>query len=641
MGSAASTIPMNIDKETFRKLCGNNLNDPLFDLYSSNGLLSREKLFELAQMTDCYLSHDWGFDRLQRNNHNRTGAIGQLLHKKGLAIGFDNEQHQGNQVANVASTIDKARCVAIILTQNYMDKCVGEISNEKCALEYNYAIRKKGVEFCIPIVVDPHLLDKNLWKGPIGLHLKNMDYIDMTDDSQIAVKVEEFFSRILSLTRSPNILRKVLPTATICPPGDTREETQFFEWMARSTKIPENRRIIYGASLVRAGITSVTKLAERIKATKNLLYQLGMNVSDSDEITLALSDLGLLDVPVSEFSQGNSLETATYALNKASQSPNDHVIAANALACVVRICSAREGMAETLHHGGVTPAILKLLKQHLADFQAVTQGLKAIVCLSSKNCEIGDAFVSGFACDICSQAMHSHLNHAEVQQAGCQVIASLSFRNENRSRFGIANACEVLSMVFQKYYTNPKVMEEAFKAVIQLTWEHLENICKLGSFQVCPPISTAIASNCNQPAVLYPGYRAIVQLSLHPDNRISFGDSGMCQNLVQSMLCSLEIPAVLDQGCQAMLAIMVGSAINRQRLGDVGACMLLEKTVGPYGKNYQLLYYLCSLAYELASGNASNQQKLRSLKPTFAQIAMDSSIPDNIRGKAKDVVARL
>lgn len=59
MGGGLSSIPAQIDKETFRQLVGGSVNDSVFDANSTAGVMSRDKLIELSHQRDTMLSHEW------------------------------------------------------------------------------------------------------------------------------------------------------------------------------------------------------------------------------------------------------------------------------------------------------------------------------------------------------------------------------------------------------------------------------------------------------------------------------------------------------------------------------------------------------------------------------------------------------
>ena len=58
MGASASLIPMQVDKDTFRRLSGGTFYDSLFDAHAIGGVITRDKLIEISKTSDYFLSHD-------------------------------------------------------------------------------------------------------------------------------------------------------------------------------------------------------------------------------------------------------------------------------------------------------------------------------------------------------------------------------------------------------------------------------------------------------------------------------------------------------------------------------------------------------------------------------------------------------
>jgi hypothetical protein len=60
MGSGASSIPDELDFDTCVNLSDGKITREIFEkLKNERGLISKAKLFELRQKTDCFLTHDW------------------------------------------------------------------------------------------------------------------------------------------------------------------------------------------------------------------------------------------------------------------------------------------------------------------------------------------------------------------------------------------------------------------------------------------------------------------------------------------------------------------------------------------------------------------------------------------------------
>jgi hypothetical protein len=133
-----------------------------------DGFILKERLPELEQLTDCFLSHDWGEDEQGRKNHDRVARVNESLKSRGIITWFDAEKMEGNIVQQMSNGIDNTQCVLVFVTRNYMNKVAGTNANDNCQLEFQYALRKKSAALMLPIVMEDRMKNTNKWKGPVG-----------------------------------------------------------------------------------------------------------------------------------------------------------------------------------------------------------------------------------------------------------------------------------------------------------------------------------------------------------------------------------------------------------------------------------------------------------------------------------------
>ena len=347
MGAGASTIPAFIDKDTFHKLCGGAINDAIFDANSEDGLMTRDRLMELANMRDCFLSHDEGIDTSGRNIVDRIKRINQALKDKGLMT-WMGEHGTGQQVVQqVCSGIDKSRCMIAFLTKSYIDRVMKNNPTDHCSLEFNYNLRRKHPNNVVPVVMEKELLNPASWAGPIGVVLSEIPYINMSDDASFDVHIEELYQRVIKFSKAAEHFfapESAVSNSILSQTNKPREEQQFFQWLARSTNIDEGRRIIYCASLVKAGISSVFSLAKAMKANPSFLQTLGFTDPDADQIAHAVRDLGLGQVPLPDFTNSMTVESVVFAMQKAAKGAEDPRLAELALGCAARVATSHKIM---------------------------------------------------------------------------------------------------------------------------------------------------------------------------------------------------------------------------------------------------------------------------------------------------------
>jgi hypothetical protein len=347
MGGGLSSLPMAIDKDRFRKLTGGTQYDTLFDANAVAGVLSRDRLIELSQISDCYFCFDAGTDGYGQRNRNRVNYINDMLRSRGLSTSMLNERSNGPLTMNhLCSSIDKSRSVLLFLTRSYFNRVIGEDPNDYNKVQFNYAIRSKKIDQIIPIIMEEEVLNANSWPNYLYRALKEFALVNFSQDDDIQATFEQFYQRIDTVVRrerSIPIANNVQKSNGLLP-DSTREEKQFFNWMERSCAgIDETRRINYCASLSQSGVTNVHALAAKMQQDSNFLASIGVNEYDADLLYLAVSDCNIGYVHKRDFNHFKTFESATFVLKKAIESPEDHDLAANALECINRIASSDPG----------------------------------------------------------------------------------------------------------------------------------------------------------------------------------------------------------------------------------------------------------------------------------------------------------
>ena len=114
-----------------------------------------------GELTDCFLTHDWGLDEYGRNNHDRVARINAYLQSRGLITWFDSDRMIGDLVSQMTTVIDMTQIVLVFITKRYIEKV-------------DYAFSRKKKEMMIPIVMEGQMRDTSKWTEKIGKHLKNL-----------------------------------------------------------------------------------------------------------------------------------------------------------------------------------------------------------------------------------------------------------------------------------------------------------------------------------------------------------------------------------------------------------------------------------------------------------------------------------
>lgn len=78
------------------------MNDKIFDLHSTNGIITKELLIELSNTTDCFYSYDFSIDKYGRKTGDRIAKINQILKAKGIVTQFANSITPGMSLYTVS-----------------------------------------------------------------------------------------------------------------------------------------------------------------------------------------------------------------------------------------------------------------------------------------------------------------------------------------------------------------------------------------------------------------------------------------------------------------------------------------------------------------------------------------------------------
>ena len=158
MGGAV--IPAKINENDFKSISQEMYNESLFNkLRGADGLIDQQVLREFEKTCfDAFLTHYWGFDELQRDNHKRVQRFNQGLKKRNFRVWFDEESLKGNIQKQMSDGIDCSAVVLVFITQRYMDKVEGKGAKgelDNCMYEFSYAAQTKGRKMMIPVVMEP------------------------------------------------------------------------------------------------------------------------------------------------------------------------------------------------------------------------------------------------------------------------------------------------------------------------------------------------------------------------------------------------------------------------------------------------------------------------------------------------------
>ena len=306
-------------------------------------------------------------------------------------------------------------------------------------------------------------------------------------------------------------------------------------------------------------------------------------------------------------------------------------------------------MSNILCEAGVAAASIKLLQQHIGSEAAVNEALMAIKCLAVGESAVG-VLVSCGACNVISQCMASHPDNPNVQAYGAISITRLSNNNSDaRFKFGQAGACEAIIKALSKHANIPETVEHVCAALNELSC-NVENNAKFGNYGAPAALCLALTANQSNPRVLRVGFKTLQITATIAENRVTLGDNNIATCVAAGLRsCGTDDWEVVVEGCGAITSLVVGSAINRSRLSQVGCCEIvlahfqraMQAIASDQNNNaneriVSAIRALCIAMYSLGSGNSDNQRRMFNIKPLLAGAINNKRLPDSTRLAARE-----
>ena len=150
----------------------------------------------------AFLTHNWGKDVHNRDNHERVIRFKNELEKCGIdQTWLDEERMTGHLVQQMCDGIDRSTFVIVFVTRSYIDKVNGKgpkRCKDNCKLEFGYAAGRKEASKLIAVVMEDGCSDSSEWEGPVGMQLGGHLYFLYTKDSELQDCAKKVSETILS-----------------------------------------------------------------------------------------------------------------------------------------------------------------------------------------------------------------------------------------------------------------------------------------------------------------------------------------------------------------------------------------------------------------------------------------------------------
>jgi hypothetical protein len=130
---------------------------------------------------DCFISHAWASDLLDRRNHYRVLRIAEELQKYGIITWFDEDDlGLGHDIKQkLAQGIQRSSVFIAFLTTAYQNKVVSTNLQDSCFFELNHARTCFPKKIIIGSVMEPSMLKAGDWHAaldPLGPGALNSDF---------------------------------------------------------------------------------------------------------------------------------------------------------------------------------------------------------------------------------------------------------------------------------------------------------------------------------------------------------------------------------------------------------------------------------------------------------------------------------
>jgi len=132
-----------------------------------------------------FLSHAWGNDCLERDNHERCRELYNKMKESGYSMWFDEKNMRGNIDNSIIKGINNSKVILICLTKKYCDKinnaANNNLPNDNCYKEWSYSLFRQKI--IIPIIMEPVMNDIYTQNdGIIQMYLNNTMFIDFSKE---------------------------------------------------------------------------------------------------------------------------------------------------------------------------------------------------------------------------------------------------------------------------------------------------------------------------------------------------------------------------------------------------------------------------------------------------------------------------
>jgi hypothetical protein len=289
----ATMLPPTIDKDYFTELTKHKFTSASYDAFADhNGKVSKARMVEIASMTDCYLSHEWGIDKEGRNTSERVRKLNKFLQSMGLYTYFDEGQIYGkNPQEMIKEKIKNAQCVIICMTERYFYQINLEGENPT-KLEFFESMDNKDLRYIIPLVMEkaafkiPEWIVQRYPQFNVKTHLNLSTYGDIgNDDKDVHSDVMVYVTRSIRPLREGGSFKQQRSQFLSTIVG------RHYKWMLKH--LPKFGHVLcleYAEKFGEHEIESTSRLWQLLQHDINFLQTININAKDAKLIRDALKE---------------------------------------------------------------------------------------------------------------------------------------------------------------------------------------------------------------------------------------------------------------------------------------------------------------------------------------------------------------
>jgi hypothetical protein len=151
--------------------------------------------------TDAFLTHNWGLDEWDRDNHERVVKINACLRKAGINTWLDERmiRSNGNIRQQMALGLSKTKSLIVFVTRRYETKINSSSSLDNCFLEFDYGTRVIDHKRIHVIVMEEQMSDPNNWRdGRLKMEIGSLKFTVISDEIDLEAKCQQIAEDVLA-----------------------------------------------------------------------------------------------------------------------------------------------------------------------------------------------------------------------------------------------------------------------------------------------------------------------------------------------------------------------------------------------------------------------------------------------------------